>query len=309
MGEKLTVLVTPRSLSKGQNPAVRLLQEAGITVLTPWPGRQPERDELLGLIGSCDGYLAGVEPIDAQVLERAGRLKVISRNGVGTDTVDLEYAGKLGIEVVGTPGANSQGVAELALTLMLDGIRSIAYSNDQLKAGRWARKKGKEVQGRTLGIIGCGQIGRRLARMAIGIGMEVVGYDMYPDEGLSSWESFRYLSSIEEVLRLSDVISLHCPPAERPLINATTLAMMRPGVLLVNTARSGLVDSKALTEALKEGKVAGYCCDVFDTEPPEIDELLAHEAVTITPHIGGFTEESVDRAALAAAENILRVLK
>ena len=187
------ILITPRSLSKEGHPALLALEEAGFTIRIPWPGKQPDEQQLLEELPSCVGYLAGVEPISEKVLVAAKNLKIISRNGVGIDNIDLKAAQRLNIAVIGTPGANSQSVAELALTLMLDTLRSVSWSNKTLKQGSWSRKIGSEIQGKVLGIVGCGNIGQRLARMAIGIGMNVIGYDIYQNEDLRQTYGFTYV--------------------------------------------------------------------------------------------------------------------
>ncbi|HCJ95196.1 MAG TPA: oxidoreductase [Sphaerochaeta sp.] len=301
------VLVTPRSLSKEGHPALSKLEQAGFTVLMPWPGKQPSEEQLLEVVPYCVGYLAGVEPISRNVLEAATRLKIISRNGVGIDNIDLEAAKLHAIAVEGTPGANSQGVAELALGLMFDSLRAIALSNAVLKSGQWTRKLGSEVQGKTLGLVGCGNIGQRFAKMAIGIGMRVIGYDLYRNEEFSKLEGFGYVD-LDSVLTDSDVISLHCPPGDAPLLDTRALAMVKHGVVVVNTARDSLVDHGAMFEALERGQVLAYATDAFAKEPPEIDALFNHERVVLTPHLGGFTKESVERATVAAVDNIVQYL-
>lgn len=301
------VLVTPRSLSKEGHLALHKLEEAGFTVLKPWPGKQPTEEQLLEVLPHCVGFIAGVEPISRKVLEAATGLKIISRNGVGIDNIDLETAKRLAIAVEGTPGANSQGVAELALGLMFDCLRAITWSNAALKSGQWARKLGNEVQGKTLGLVGCGNIGQRFAKMAIGIGMHVIGYDLYRNEEFSNLDGFEYVD-LDFVLTDSDVISLHCPPGDAPLLNTRTLAMVKHGVVVVNTARDSLVDHGAMLEALERGQVLAYATDAFAKEPPEIDTLFNHERVILTPHLGGFTKESVERATVAAVDNIVQYL-
>jgi len=305
--QKGSVLVTPRSLSRSGHPALQPLKDAGFEVLMPWPGRQPNEEQLLEVLPSCRAYLAGVEPITERVLAASPELRIISRNGVGMDNIDLDAAQRLGIEVKGTPGANSQGVAELALALIFDCARAVSWSDSRLKSGGWSRRKGRELSGKTLGVIGCGNIGRRLARMAAGIGMQVLGYDLFRDEELANTAGFSY-AELNKVLAESDVISLHCPPADKPLLTAETLSLTRRGAAVVNTARDSLVNHAALLNALEKGQISAYAADVYDREPPELDALLLHERVVTTPHIGGFTEESVERATAGAVEHIIRCL-
>ncbi len=305
------ILVTPRSVSRDGHPSLDALTAAGFEVVFPTPGRQPNEEELLEALPGCVGYLAGVEKISAKALESAKDLKVISRNGVGVDNIDLDAAEKLGIAICRTEGANARGVAELAIGMIFAIARSISYSDSAIKAGGWQRRKGIELKSRTLGLVGCGKIGQLVAEMALGLGMDVVAYDPYPDESFAPSDRFRF-AALDEVLAKSDAISLHCPPPEdrKPLIDAAALAKMREGVLLVNTARASLVDADALLEALDAGHVAGVATDVYETEPPDENERLPkHDRVIATPHIGSFTHESVDRAMHAAVENLLKHLK
>lgn len=306
--DKKKILVTPRSISKNGHPELSQLTEAGYEVLLPFPGEQPSEEQLLSVIGDCSGYLAGVEKVSKKVLDNAPLLRVVSRNGVGIDNIDLVSAGEHGIKVIGTPGANSQGVAELALALLLSSARGIVAGTNSIKGGGWVRSKGLEMQGKTLGIIGCGNIGQRLAKMAIGIGMLVIGYDMYQSVELEHLPGFSF-APMDEILVSSDVISLHCPPKETPLVDKPFLGQVKRGIIIINTARSQLVDMEAMYEALENGTVNHYAVDAFDSEPPALNKLLLHERVTLSPHIGGFTEESIQRATSFAVANILKILK
>ena len=302
------ILVTPRSLSKNGHPLLKELEDAGYEVLTPFPGKQPTRDELLSVLPDCVGYLAGVEKVDADVITACNKLKVISRNGVGIDNVDCTAAESRGISLQVTRGANSRGVAELAVTLMLTMIRSIPGTNSSIKNGGWDRTKGIEAEGKTLGIIGTGQIGQHVAKMAAGLDMKIIGYDLYPDAGLEKRNpAFKY-GSVEDVLKNSDIVTLHCPAGEKPLINKDALKMMKRGAYLINTARAQLVDQEAMLTALETGEISGYAVDAFESEPPELTPLLKHHRVILSSHIGGFTTESVDRATKGAIRNILDVL-
>jgi len=249
-----------------------------------------------------------VETISGTVLAKCPRLKVISRNGVGVDNIDLQAARDLGIRVEIAVGANAQGVAELALALILAGLRFIPWSDRQLKNGHWQRKQGLELQGQVLGVIGCGQIGKRLIKMALGLGMAVRAYDIQPDPAFQPAGDFAGLD-LNDMLAGADILSLHCPASDRPLIDHEAIGLMKDGVYIVNTARASLVDDEAVLAALDNGKLSGYATDVFAQEPPNPSSLLQHELVITTPHIGGFTGASVQRATEAAVENILKVLE
>ncbi len=305
-----SILVTPRSLTQGGDPALDRLSTAGYRLVFSPPGVQPGERELAALLRGCVGYLAGVETISAGVIASAASLRVISRNGSGIDNIDLEACRSRGIRVLRAEGANAEGVAELTIGLLLDLARSITHSSGRLKAGSWERRKGFELPGRSLGIVGCGRVGRAVARSALAFGMEVRAFDPYPDAGFAPGLSFRY-TSLEELLARSDVVTLHAPPREdgRAVIDGAGLLAMKPGACLINTARAELVDDRALLEALESGRLLGYATDVFEKEPPGATPLLAHERVIATPHIGGFTEESVSRVTRAAVENLLLALE
>ena len=303
------ILVTPRSVTTGGHPSLEALKAAGFQVVFCTPGKQPGEDELIRLLPGCAGYLAGVEPITAWVLESAADLRVISRNGVGIDNIDLDAAQRRGIRILRAETANTEGVAELAVGLMFALARSIPFSDRALKAGQWQRRKGIELAGRTLGLLGCGRIGRRVTEIVLGLGMKVLAYDVYPDPAFKPAPHFRY-TSLAEVLERSDVISLHSPaqPENRPLIDAAALARMKKGSLLINTARASLIDNQALAAALDRGQLAGAAVDVFDAEPPADRRLIAGDRLIATPHVGGYTDESVDRAVTVAVENLLEYL-
>ena len=303
------VLVTPRSITSGGHPAMDRLAAAGLEVVFCTPGKQPDEEELLRLLPDCVGYLAGVEKVSTAALEAAKRLKVISRNGTGVDGIDLAAAERLGIAVCRAEGANAQGVAELTFALILSLARSIPFSDAGIKAGRWERRKGLELRGKTLGLIGCGKIGRLVAGMTIGIGMDVVAFDVVVDRSYSPSDRFRF-APLAEVLAVSDAISLHCPPSPdgKPIVDAAALKGIKRGAYLVNTARASLVDAHAVAAALETGQLAGVATDVFETEPPRDNPLVDNDRVIATPHIGAFTHESVNRAVDVAVDNLLKQL-
>lgn len=286
------------------------MREAGWNVILSAPGELPTEDELIELLPGCVGYLAGIEHIPAKVLQAASDLKVISRNGTGTDGIDLQTAGKLQIQICRAEGANARGVAELAFALLLSLARSIPFSDHKIKSGKWGRRRGLELENKHLGLVGCGSVGQRLARFALCLGMRVTAYDPFPDQTFAPSEQFRF-GTLDELLEQSDVISLHCPPSAdgNPLIDEHVLTRLKCGVLIINTARADLIDTVAMRAALDEGHVAGLGLDVFSSEPPSGDDPLAfHECVIATPHIGGFTKESVGRAVRMAVDNLLKNL-
>jgi len=303
------ILITPRSLTREGDPALDLLKKAGYELVLCTPGKSPDEEELIRLLPGCVGWLAGVEKISARVLEKAAGLKAISRNGTGVDSIDLDACRRLGIAVLKADGANARGVAELTVALLLSLLRSLTFSDARMKSGGWERRQGSELEGRTLGVIGCGKIGKLVARFALAMDMRVLAYDAFPDHSFSPAPGFRWVSR-EEVLREADAVTLHCPhtPGGPPLIDRAAVGSMKKGVFLLNTARAGLVDKDAVLEGIQQGKIGGYAVDAYDREPPEPHPLFSHEKVITTPHIGAFTAESVSRATRAAVDNLLNAL-
>jgi D-3-phosphoglycerate dehydrogenase len=302
------IYVTPRSVTKNGHPSLEKLKKAGYEIILARPGIQPSEEEQMKILPECIAYLAGIEPITEKVMRCAKHLKVISRNGVGIENIDLEAARRLGIEIKIAAGANSQGVAELAIALILSSVRSIPLCNTRIKSGEWKREEGIEIKGKTLGVIGCGNIGKKVIEMALGLNMKVLGFDLKPDSNFKPSPAFNY-TSLEELFKNSDIISIHIPPDEKPLIEEKSIATMKQGVIIINTARAGVVNKQDIINALNRGKVRTYATDVYEIEPPEVDSLIKHEHTITTPHIGGYTLESIDRAVEAAVENILSVIQ
>ena len=266
-------------------------------------------DDLEAAIGDYDAVVVrSATKIQARHVAAAKRMKVIVRGGVGVDNIDVAAAQAEGIRVLNTPGASSASVAELALALMFALARQIPRADASMKGGAWDKKtfaKGMELEGKTLGILGVGRIGRSLARKASGIGMVVIGTD--PALGTAGSIEGLTLLSPDEVYARADLISLHMPRvAGTPAaIGREQLAQMKNGVFLVNCARGGVVDEAALLDALESGKVAGAALDVFEQEPPKDLRLVQHPRVIATPHVGASTVEAQARVGMEVAEILL----
>ncbi len=302
------ILVTPRSMSQGQHSAFQRLTSAGFQLLTPTPGAMPSEADLIAAIPSCCGWIAGVEPVTPRVIEAAQNLRVISRNGSGIDNLPLDLLKDRGIHVARAVGANANGVAELALALMLAGFRYIPVNDRGIRAGTWPRHLGREIEGATIGVLGLGAIGLLVTDKLLRLGANVRGFDPFATPvDLQDHNRFERLDTLAEGLSQFDGLTLHMPlPADGvAILTRETLSTMKPGVAVVNTARAGLVDHDAMLEALDTHQVSAYGVDVFDAEPPEMTPLLAHSHCISTSHIGGLTAESVERITEVTVENLL----
>ena len=300
------ILITPRSLTRQgleRVPELKPLRDRFELISGP-AGTTPNSEQLASLLPGCTGWVAGVEQITAPVLESAPSLKVISRNGVGTDAIDTAAASRLGITVLNAPGSNAQSVAELSLALALNALRNVPWSSAALVRGEWRRLEGREVGECTVGVVGLGAVGRRTAAAFSALGAAVIGCDPAPSEVTVP------LVTVADLIRRSDIVTLHCPPsADGPVISADLIRAAKPGLILINTARSTLVDDDAVLAGLRSGRVGSYAVDAFDREPPEVSELLRHPRVVATPHLGAFTSASVSNATRIAVENLLAALE
>jgi D-3-phosphoglycerate dehydrogenase len=274
-------------------------------------GKTPSEDDIVALCKRHDpvAIIVRYSKVGAAAMEAAPSLKVISKHGSGTDTIDKVAAKARGIEVVAAVGANAAAVAEQALALLLACAKSVVRLDERMHAGHWdkATHKSVELEGRTVGVIGLGAIGLRFARMADAMGMRVLGFDPYARDLPTYIES----TDLETIWRESDAISLHCPLTadNAKLINAKTLAACKKGVLIVNTARGGLIDEPALLEAVRSGQVASAGLDSFAVEPMTAPHPFLGEArITLSPHIGGVTADAYVKMGVAAAKNALGVL-
>ena len=307
--ERGRILVTWPAYDPADAETGARLRAAGCAIdLQPKLGaRSPE--ELQALLGDAVGAIASTDPFTRAVIAAAPGLRVIARVGVGSDSIDRDAADEHGVAIAITPGQNAETVADHALALILALVRKIALQDRAVRAGRWERVGAMapgELFGRTVGLIGAGEIGRAVIRRLQGFGVTLVAYD----PAVASLPGVEMLASVEALLRRADIVSLHAPliPATRHIINAERLALMKPTALLVNTARGGLVDQPALLQALRDQRIAGAALDVFETEPPDVSELADLETVILSPHIAGISHESIRRMTVMATDSVLRVL-
>lgn len=241
--------------------------------------------------------------ITRPVIEAGKNLKLLIRAGIGLDNIDVAAAKEKGIEVANTPAATSISVAEHTLGLMLGAVRHHGPANLTMKQHKWEKKAftGTELYGKTLGIIGFGRIGKEVAKRALAFGMTVLAYDVIQ---ITTDLPVKQVS-LEELIKQADIITLHVPKTQKPILGEAEFAMMKDGVVIVNVARGGVVDEKALLQALNSGKVKAAALDVFEKEPPEDFSLIDHPRVTATPHLGAAAEEGQKRAGM----EVVRILK
>jgi D-3-phosphoglycerate dehydrogenase / 2-oxoglutarate reductase len=294
------VAVTARSFRQVHGEHQELLRATGLPVRYAEADRPLGEDELVELVRGCWGLIVGVDPVSAAVLD-AGPLQVVVRFGSGTDNVDLEAARRRGVRVADTPGANARSVAELAIGLLLALARHLVLHDREVRSGSWSRHTGIELAGRRLGVVGYGAVGRQVAGIARAIGMEVAATDPMVREADVP------LVDMETLLAASDAVTLHAPLADdtRGMIGAAELGRMQRQALLINTSRGGLVDERALAEALAAGRIRGAAFDTFEREPPEGSRLLELDNFVASPHAGGATVEAVTRAGVAAVRALL----
>ena len=274
-------------------------------------GAMPSEDDVTALCRRHDpvAIIVRYAKVGAAAMDAAPSLKVISKHGSGTDTIDKDAARVRGIAVVAAVGANAAAVAEQALALLLACAKSVVALNQRMHAGRWdkATHKSVELEGRTVGVIGLGAIGRRFAKMADALGMRVLGFDPYATDVPGQVE----LVDLETIWCESDAISLHCPltAGNTKMLNAQTLAACKHGVIVVNTARGGLIDEAALLDALRSGQVASAGLDSFAVEPMTVPHPFQGEPrITLSPHIGGVTADAYVKMGIASVNNALAVL-
>ncbi|MBQ0958560.1 3-phosphoglycerate dehydrogenase [Ideonella sp. 4Y11] len=289
-------------------PALALLEDFEVV----YAGKAPSDDDIVALCRRHDpvAIIVRYGRVGAAAMDAAPSLRVISKHGSGTDTIDKTAAQARGIQVVAAVGANAAAVAEHALALLLACAKSVVALNERMHAGHWdkATHKSLELEGRTIGLVGLGAIGLRLARIADAMGMQVLGFDPYAGELPGAIERV----DLPTLWRRADVVSLHCPLTadNAGLINAEVLAQCKPGVIIVNTARGGLIDEAALLAAVRSGQVAAAGLDSFVVEPMVAPHPFHGEPrITLSPHIGGVTAEAYVKMGVWAARNALAVLQ
>jgi D-3-phosphoglycerate dehydrogenase len=273
--------------------------------------RGPLKEEvLLDIIQDYDGIICGDDEITRKVIEKglSGNLKVISKYGIGLDKIDLDAAKELNIPVTNCPGVNQVTVAEHVFALLLSFAKNIIPENQFIKDQKWVRLIGFELSGKTLGIIGTGNVGKEVVKRAAAFGMNVIAFDKYQDLQFAKKYEVTYCENINELIQKSDIISLNLSllPETKHIINSTSLKYIKNEIVIVNTARAGLVDENAIISGIESGKIKAYLTDVLEEEPMRLNHpFLNYNNIIITPHIGSRTYENVVNQGKMAVENLL----
>lgn len=303
------VMVTPNMLAEFAD-SIEPLQARGIEVVFNDGIYPMNAEQLSAWLGDAEAAIVGLDEISASVFDACPHLRVIARNGVGMDNVDLASASQAKVLVTTPLGANSTSVAELAFGMMISLVRHVIPTHNRVQNGVWKRVAGIELSGKTLGIIGLGRIGKKVARRAQAFNMRVIAHDIAPDAYFARENQIPMLS-LEQVLSQSDIISLHVPLTilTHHLINPSTITQMIPGSYLINTARGNVVDMTALANALDSGHIAGAALDVHPTDH-EIDPLMkGRDNVITTTHLGAYTRDSLRYTTEMAIHSILQLLE
>lgn len=300
------VVILARSFGRASSEPLKILEEAGLTVVFK-SNPEPENEKVVSLlIGGAEAVIVGVDRVGETVLSSCPGLRVISKHGIGVDNIDLEAARGRGVVVANAPGTNSESVADMAFLFVLSCARHLKVLLESVQNKKWSSPfLGSELEGKILGIVGLGRIGKGVAKRALGFGIKVVYFDPFVEE-----ENFTKVE-LEELFRIADFVTLHLPlsPQTKHLVNEKLLSVMKEEAFLINTARGELIDEEALYRFLKEGKIAGAGLDVLSFEPPFESPLLTLPNVLITPHVSAHTKEANVKMGKIAALNVVRVLR
>ena len=306
----MKILITPRSFASISKKPMEMLKEKRYEIIKNETGKPLNNKEMSVLIKDVDGIIIGIDDLNAGIITQAHNLKVISKYGVGVDNIDIKAATTQEIVVTNTPKANIDAVADLTFALMLALARRIPEADRETKAGNWKKFIGTSVWGKKLGVIGLGKIGRQVVKRARGFEMEILCYDIIQDEEFARQFGVRYVD-LETLLKESDYITIHTPlnNATKGMIGYKELEMINENAFLINTSRGGIIDEKALYNALKNNKIKGAALDVYEKEPPENSPLAELENIIMTSHNGAYTKEAINNMGIQAAQNLIDVLE
>ena len=301
----MKVVVTARNFSTDDDSALMMLKNAGFDVEDHSAediGSGTDEEHILSLGRDADAIICGPETISNKAIEESKNLKIVSRRGVGYDSIDIDFCRKKGVAVARALGTVEGSVAESVMAYILYFARRIDLQSESMNKGEWKRIMTPGAKGRTLGIIGFGGIGREIAKRAVPFGMDVLYYCRHPQD-----EHGAHYAELDELLAKSDYVSINVPLTEDTvkMINEETIAKMKDGAILINTARSGIVDTYALADALRSHKLSGAAVDVFDNEPCTDSPLVGLPNVVLTPHTAPFTSENFREMNNRAAKSVI----
>ncbi len=303
------ILLTSTSFQDTPGAHQELLAKQGFNVQIL---RGPlKEDVLLDIIDQYDGIICGDDEITRAVIAKgvSGKLRIISKYGIGLDKVDLTAANEFNIPVTNCPGINQVTVAEHVFALLLTYIKNIIPEHETIQKQQWIRYIGNELSGKTLGVLGTGNVGKEVIKRALAFRMKVIAFDKFRDEAFASKYEITYIDDANDVIKNSDIISLNLPlnSASSNIIGKQVLSILKKGVIIVNTARAGLVDSQVILEGIDKGVIGGYLTDVLDEEPIVPNHpFIGNNKIIITPHIGSRTYENVVNQGTMAVENLIK---
>lgn len=306
----MKILITPRSFASISKKPMEMLKGKGYEIVKNETGKPLNNKEMSELIEDVDGIIIGIDDLNAGIIKQAHNLNVISKYGVGVDNIDIKAATTQGIVVTNTPKANIDAVADLTFALMLALARRIPEADRETKAGNWKKFIGTSVWRKKLGVIGLGKIGRQVVKRARGFEMEILCYDIIQDEEFARQFGVRYVD-LETLLKESDYITIHTPlnNATKGIIGYKELEMINENAFLINTSRGGIIDEKALYDALKNNKIKGAALDSYKDEPLKNSPLVELKNIIMTSHNGAYTKEAINNMGVQAAQNLIDVLE
>lgn len=268
-------------------------------------------EQMIEEIKDVDGVIVGVDPLNKEVLQHAEKLKVISKYGVGIDNIDIDYAKERNIKVARAMNANADAVADYTFALMMSVARKVVQIDKECRRLNWNKITTVDIHKKTLGLVGLGNIGKKVAQRAKGFEMDVLAYDLMPDHEYAENSGVQYVDNLDGIFAKSDFISLHLPLNKHTehIIGKEQLKLMKSTAVLVNTARGGLIDEQALSEALQEQLIWGAGIDVFESEPPKNKELLKLDNIVIGSHCAASTVQAIDNMGIMASKNLVELFE
>ena len=303
------ILVTSKSFAKYEPELISELEKNNIQIVRPVKDNMTSK-EIAEIIESYDGIVCGIDSIDEEVIEAGKKLKIIHMHGTGTDHIDIDAATKRNIYVGSCPGMNATAVAELNLAILLAEARKIILHSNLIYDNKWERYVGVELSNKTIGVIGLGYIGKRFVELLKGFDMKVLAYEPCPDIEWVKEHNVEIINDLETLFKESHFISLNLPLLESTqyIINEKAFKVMRKDAIIINSSRGGLIDTKELIKAIKNKQIKGAALDTFEIEPLEKDSKLLDLGITLTPHLGASTIDTVKKVSRQVAKNLQEVL-